>query len=162
MNCKQVVILIERLLDNRLDNSLELEVKEHLKACEKCNAIMLEKREFYSYLNAQSAYTPVNRITTEDIMEKINKFQQGEREDRKPSRESNGMFFRKLGYSMVLAAVVMIFSFFLPAGRQNVFDTQFRAETKNHIEKQFNISDTFGRIDNKIRSFFNSINIDFK
>jgi hypothetical protein len=159
MSCKQAALLIEKYLDNRLKISDKEEFEDHLGLCKECSRKVLESKELYYYIKVQDSMKQDFVLSTESIMDQVYKIKDDTENGN--IKNSDGIFFRRLGISMVLAAFIMLFSLFLPIGELNVFDNPVHAESSSKPQEALRINEAFNRIDNTIKSFINSIDFNF-
>lgn len=160
MNCKQVDIQIDRYLDNRLEHGVNRDILKHFMECEECNNLMSEKKELNGLINESATRIPSNMVDTDRIMRKIYKLQ-SERENER-AHKAEGVFFRRLGVSMILAAFIMLFSLLQPFGRTNMYDASVREELDRKEKNQMDIGGAFSKLDDRIKSLIDSIDFNFK
>jgi hypothetical protein len=71
---------------------------------------------------------------------------------------SYNAIYRRLGYSMLLAAAVMLLTISLPYGKYNVMFNPVNEQRINLTEKTQRLSDTFDQFGSGMRSMFTSFN----
>jgi anti-sigma factor RsiW len=158
MKCRQVFDLLDSYIDEGLDPMSTSLVREHLGSCSQCSNEWNLRREL-GYLMKNGSPVKAPEGFTEQVMAAIQGMAvQYSGNLRMGMEASYNAIYRRLGYSMLLAAAVMLLTISLPYGKYNVMFNPVNEQRINLTEKTQRLSDTFDQFGSGMRSMFTSFN----
>lgn len=162
MYCHKAELLINRYLKDKLDTREMVSFKDHLAICKSCSSSLKIAKALLEEQGLQPAVKAPGGFT-EDVMSAVFSLE-ADKKAHPTEYDQKGwsMAYRRLGFSLVLTAGIIVFSFLVPAfrGYSGVISTPApqNDNTSGYI-------DVFTGLDSGVKGIFENINksvIDFK
>lgn len=117
MNCRKAAGLLHEYISNKLEDMDRLSLEQHLGACRNCrNELELTRRLEAEQYRQKAVKAPGN--FTDNVMEALYRLPP----EKRPLRVQDPadrwkLVYRRLGYSLILTAGIIMFSLFLPVAQ---------------------------------------------
>lgn len=153
MKCSQMHELIDRYLDG-IQEGYDMEsFRQHIRQCKSCRIMLDEKRELM-YLFKSDAGPEVPLNFTNKVMESVKDLKAPARVKAQKGCAISYPVFRRLGVSMLLTAVLMIFSIFIPPEFGGAINGMAVERTSEIVTRTSELSKDISKINNSIKAFY--------
>lgn len=158
MKCSEASRLLDEYLFNRLDCDKVRLLEEHIGSCIRCRHDMLFRKSLASDCNdIWNFKAPAG--TEDSVLNAVYRLEADRKSIGKNiPRKDAGLIYRRLGYSLVLSAGIILFSLFMPVAGVRLFSFSGSAQHGFGAQNTPKITDTFTGVDSEFRGLFKSIN----
>lgn len=165
MKCHEAVKLMDKYIEDTLDKYISSQFEEHIRTCKACKTELAitrslhKERSIYNKIKAPEGFTG-------KVMASIYNLEPQKRP--LPSGKNEEMWrsvYRRLGFSLILTAGVLIFSLLIPTVNNYPSAISGNTQSGSAVGESSGLRGVFTDIDYGIRGVFKSINnsmTDFK
>lgn len=154
MKCRQAIDLLEPYMDGKLDTAPTEQVREHLASCSECSSEWSVRKELGDFMKSGGTVKAPEGFT-DQVMAAIQATEPIYPISKSGVAEAfQAVVFRRLGYSMLLAAAVMLLTINLPFTRYDLPDSMLNGKKINITERTQQLTDAFDQFGSGMRSVY--------